>query len=155
MKHDNRERGDRILAAVEIPALGIWTGAQLSFAFLFAPLAFKAVGDPNRFNAVVSPMFAALGPFGYTCGGIAFATALARAAGPAHRTADLARAGAIALAVGGLAYHQATILPAMAAIPDVTSAPYHALHERSRFIYAGVLLLGLGALIAAAARPRT
>jgi hypothetical protein len=51
-------------------------------------------------------------------------------------------------------YHQTTIVAAMAATPDVSSPAYHALHDRSRIVYGGVLLLGFGALIAAAARPR-
>ena len=78
MRHDYRDRTDRILAAVEIPALGIWVGAQIGFAFLFAPLAFKALGDPQQFGTMVTPVFAALGIFGYACGGF---LGLARLAG--------------------------------------------------------------------------
>jgi len=154
MRHDYRDRTDRILAAIEIPALGIWTGAQIGFAFLFAPIAFKAIADPVRFASVVSPVFAALGTFGYVCGGVALAVAVVRAARADDRTADIFRAVAIALASGLLVYHQTTIVAAMAAIPDVSSAAYHALHDRSRIIYGGVLILCLGALVAAAARPR-
>jgi hypothetical protein len=154
MWHDYRDRTDRILAAIEIPALGIWTGAQIGFAFLFAPIAFKAIGDPVRFGSVVAPVFAALGPFGYVCGGIALVVAIARATRADDRTADIFRALAIVIALGLLVYHQTTIVAAMAAIPDVSSAAYHALHDRSRLVYGGVLLLCLGALIAAAARPR-
>ena len=153
MRHDYRDRTDRILAAVEIPALGIWAGAQIGFAFLFAPIAFKALGDPQRFGTVVTPVFAALGTFGYVCGGIAFAIAVARAARADDRTADIFRALAILIAIAILVYHQTTIVAAMAAIPDVSSAAYHALHDRSRLIYGAVLVLGFGALVAAAARP--
>jgi len=154
MRHDYRDRTDRILAAVEIPALGIWAGAQIGFAFLFAPIAFNALGDPQRFGAVVGPVFAVLGIFGYACGGIAFVIAVVRAARADDRTADIFRALATLIAIGLLAYHQLTIVAAMAAIPDVSSAAYHALHDRSRIVYAGVLLFSLGALVAAAARPR-
>ena len=154
MRHDYRDRTDRILAAVEIPALGIWVGAQIGFAFLFAPLAFKALGDPQQFGTMVTPVFAALGSFGYVCGGIAFAVAVARAARADDRTADIFRALATLIAIGILVYHQTTIVAAMAAIPDVSSAAYHALHDRSRVVYAAVLLFSFGALVAAAARPR-
>ena len=117
------------------------------------PLAFKAIGDPARFGSVVTPVFAALGPFGYVCGGIALAVAVIRAARADDRTADIFRALAIAIALGVLVYHQLTIVPAMAGIADVGSAAYHALHDRSRLIYGAVLVLGFGALVAAAARP--
>jgi hypothetical protein len=154
MRHDYRDRTDRILAAIEIPLLGIWTGAQLGFAFLFAPIAFNAIGDPVRFGAVVAPVFAALGPFGYVCLGVAFLVAVARAARADERTADIFRALAIVLALGLLVFHQVAIVSAMAAIPDVSSPAYHALHDRSRLVYGGVLILSFGALVAAAARPR-
>jgi predicted acyltransferase len=154
MWHDYRDRTDRILAAIEIPALGIWTGAQIGFAFLFAPIAFKALADPQRFGGVVAPIFAALGTLGYACLGVALAVAIVRAARADERTADIFRSLAILIALGLLFYHQRTIVAAMAAIPDVASAPYHALHDRSRIVYGGIVLLSLGALIAAAARPR-
>jgi len=154
MWHDYRDRTDRILAAIEIPALGIWTGAQIGFAFLFAPIAFTALADPQRFGTVVTPIFAALGMLGYACLGIALVVAIIRAARADERTADIFRSLAIVIALGLLFYHQKAIVEAMAAIPDVASAAYHALHDRSRIVYGAIVLLSLGALIAAAARPR-
>jgi hypothetical protein len=40
----------------------------------------------------------------------------------------------------------------MAAVSDVGSPQYHALHYRSTLIYGGVILLGLIAIVMAAAR---
>ena len=47
-----RTRLDRILAAVEIPAIGLWLGALCGFAFIFAPAAFHA--GPRR-HAIRKP----------------------------------------------------------------------------------------------------
>jgi hypothetical protein len=149
---ENRGRGDRILSAVEITALGIWSGAQIGFAFIFAPIAFRVLGDPLRFNAVVTPIFGAMSVLGYVCGGIAVLTALARSRDAGDRTADIVRAGLVVIALGLLSYHAHAIVPAITSIQDVTSPAFHALHDRSRVFYGGVLLLALAALVMVALR---
>ena len=57
-------RRDRVLAAIEIPALGVWLGALAGFAFVSAPLAFKIVAplDIGRFAALTAESIAALTP---------------------------------------------------------------------------------------------
>ncbi len=150
----NRSRIDRILAAIEIPALGLWLGALCGFAFIFAPIAFRIVAplDVGRFAALTAAILAALTIVGYVCGGIAIIMALWRSREAGDRIFDFVRALLVAAALG-LAWFQAhTIVPAMAGVSDVTSAQYHALHSRSTLVYGGVVLLGLIAIVMAAAR---
>ncbi|HEY0614449.1 MAG TPA: DUF4149 domain-containing protein [Candidatus Elarobacter sp.] len=147
-------RRDRVLAAIEIPALGIWLGALAGFAFAVAPLAFRIVAplDVSRFAALTSQIIGVLTVWGYVLGGVALVVALFRSAGAADRTWDFARAGLVVIALALATYQQRAIVPAMAATSDVRSAEYRALHDRSTRVYGGVVLAVLGALIIAAAR---
>jgi Domain of unknown function (DUF4149) len=147
-------RRDRVLAAIEIPALGIWTGALLGFAFVFAPLAFHVVAplDIARFAALVAQSVAGLSTWGYALGALAFVAAILRAAVAGDRRWDLARAALVVVALGLTAYQQHTIVPTMTAIRDVRGTEYRALHRRSTTVYGGVVLLVLGALVLSAAR---
>jgi hypothetical protein len=145
---------DRVLAAIEITALGIWLGALIGFAFIFAPLAFRLVAplDIGRFAALTASALTALTQWGYALGGIAILVALARAIDAGDRTWDVVRAALVAIALGLAAYEQQTIVPAMQATSDLRGAEYHALHQRSSTIYGGAVLLALAALVLAAAR---
>ena len=133
---------DRVLAAIEIVALGIWVGAMIGFAFLFAPLAFRLVAplDLARFSALTAGSVTALTQWGYALGGIALAAALLRSLDAGDRTGDIARAGLIAFALGLATYEQRAIVPAMVASADLRSPEYHALHQRSSAVYGGAVL---------------
>jgi hypothetical protein len=150
----NRSRVDRILAAIEIPALGLWLGALCGFAFIFAPIAFRIVAprDVGRFAALTSANLAALALTGYVCGGIAIFMALWRSLEAGDRIFDFVRALLIALALALVWFESRAIVPAMAAISDLSSPQYHALHGRSTLVYGGIVLLGLVAIVMAAAR---
>jgi hypothetical protein len=150
----NRSRVDRILAAIEIPALGLWLGALCGFAFIFAPIAFRIVAplDIGRFAALTSAVLAALATMGYVCGGVAILMALWRSLSAGDRIFDFVRALLIALALALVWFESRTIVPAMAAVSNVNSPQYHALHGRSTMVYGGVVLLGLIATVMAAAR---
>jgi hypothetical protein len=150
----NRSRIDRILAAIEIPALGLWLGALCGFAFIFAPIAFRIVAplDVGRFAELTSAILAALAIMGYICGGVAIVMALWRSREAGDRIFDFVRALLIAVALGLIWFQTRSIVPAMAAVSDVTSAQYHALHSRSTIVYGGVVVLGLVAIVMAAAR---
>jgi len=150
----NRSRVDRILAAIEIPALGLWLGALCGFAFIFAPIAFRIVAplDVGRFAALTSAILGSLAVMGYVCGGLAIVMALWRSREAGDRIFDFVRALLIAAALGLVWFESRAIVPAMAAVRDVTSAQYHALHGRSTLVYGGVVLLGFIAIIMAAAR---
>jgi hypothetical protein len=150
----NRSRTDRILAAVEIPALGVWIGALAGFAFIFAPAAFRILGgsDVAHFAALTAAVLGKLAPFGYICGSIAIVVALVRSREAGERTYDFTRALFILVALGLVFFQSATIIPAMAATTDFHSDAYHALHARSSAIYGAAMLLGLIALVMAAAR---
>jgi hypothetical protein len=147
-------RRDRVLGAIETPALGLWCGALLGFAFISAPLAFRIVGtaDVGRFAALTAASIGTLTLCGYALGAVAFIAALLRSAGAAERTADFLRAGLVAVALALATYQQRAIVPEMTATTDVRTPEYRALHARSTAVYGGVTLLVLIALIASAAR---
>jgi Domain of unknown function (DUF4149) len=147
-------RRDRVLAAIELPALGVWLGALAGFAFVSAPLAFRIVApiDAGRFAALTAHTIGALTLWGYVLGGIAIVTGLMRAATAGDRTWDFARAGLVALALALAAYEDKAVVPQMQATTDVRSDAYHALHSRSTVVYGGVVLLVLAAMILGAAR---
>ncbi len=154
MRRDASPLRDRVLAAVEITALGVWLGALIGFAFVSAPLAFHLIAplDVARFAALTAGQLAVLTKWGYALGGVALLVALLRSASAGDRTWDIARAALVALALALSTYHQRVIVQAMQITPDVTSPAYHALHARSTQVYGAVVLLGLIALVLAAAR---
>jgi hypothetical protein len=147
-------RRDRVLAAIELPALGVWLGALAGFAFVSAPLAFRIVAplDAARFATLTAHTIGALTVWGYVLGGIAIVTGLMRAAAAGDRTWDFVRAALVALALGLATYEQHAIVPQMEATADIHSAAYHALHTGSTVVYGGVVLLVLAAMILGAAR---
>lgn len=151
-RRPSRSRLDRILAAVEIPALGLWLGALCGFAFIFAPAAFHIVTDLPQFAALTATNLGILAKMGYICGGLAIVAAIVRTRDAADRVNDIVRIGLILLALVLVGYVSAAIVPAMAAVPDLRSAAYHELHNRSSIVYGLVVLLGFAALVMAAIR---
>jgi hypothetical protein len=147
-------RRDRVLAAIELPALGIWLGSLLGFAFISAPLSFRLVAplDLARFASLTTATLGELTVWGYVLGGIAILAALARAIDAGDRTWDAARILLVALALGLVTYEQQAVVPAMRAITDLTSPAYHDLHVRSTGVYGAAVLLILVALVLGALR---
>jgi hypothetical protein len=143
------------LAAIEIPALGLWLGALCGFAFVFAPAAFRLVTDLTQFAALTSANLRTLATVGYVCGGITIVVALLRSREAADRTNDIVRAALVLVALGFITYEMLVIVPAMAAIPDYQSDAYHQLHGQSTAIYGGAVLAALAALVLAAVRSDT
>jgi len=47
MRNSPSGRRDRALAAIELPALGVWLGALVGFAFVSAPVAVHVVAPPD------------------------------------------------------------------------------------------------------------
>jgi hypothetical protein len=147
-----RTRLDRILAAVEIPAIGLWLGALCGFAFIFAPAAFRLVPDVTQFANLTATNLRILADVGAVCGAVAIVVALVRSLDASDRTNDIFRAGLILVALLLVAYETFAIVPAMAAITDVHSPDFAELHQRSSQVYGGVVVLALAALIMAAVR---
>ncbi|HEV3086328.1 MAG TPA: DUF4149 domain-containing protein [Candidatus Elarobacter sp.] len=145
---------DRVLAAIEIPALGVWLGALAGFAFVSAPLAFRIVAplDVARFAELTARTLGALTVWGYVLGGLALLAAVARSVSAGDRTWDFARATLVALALGLATYEQRVIVAQMTATTDVRGAAYRALHQQSSEVYGVVALLVLVALVLAATR---
>jgi hypothetical protein len=147
-----RTRLDRLLAAIEIPAIGLWLGALCGFAFLFAPNAFRLVPDVAQFASLTAANLRALALVAWACGGLAIVIALVRSRDASDRTNDIVRAGLIAIALGLVAYETFAIVPAMTALTDLHSAAFEDLHQQSSRVYSGVVLLALAALVLAAVR---
>jgi hypothetical protein len=154
MRNDPSGRRDRVLAAIEIPALGIWVGALAGFAFVSAPAAFLVLApmDVNRFAVLIAASLTVLTTWGYVLGGLAIFAAVLRAVFAGDRVWDFVRVLLVALALGLATYEQHAIVPAMAATTDVHSAAYHDLHNRSTEVYGAVVLLALVTLVLAAVR---
>jgi hypothetical protein len=149
----------RIAPATEILALGLWIGALAGFAFVFAPTAFTTLPDLNTFAALIAASLSALTRAGYVLGAIALLAALLRGA----RVRAVLLVAMLALS----AYHAHVVLPAMEATlhgfdrpisqtekSDPRRVQLDAEHHQSSRVYAGVLLLGLIALVAASQPPR-
>jgi hypothetical protein len=151
-RRTDRTRLDRILAAIEIPALGIWLGALCGFAFIFAPAAFHLVSDVTQFAALTSANLRALAILGEVCGGLAIVLAVLRAREAADRTNDIVRACCVVIALLFLGWEMTFVVPAMAAIADYHSEAYHALHGVSTRVYGGTVLFLAAALVLAAIR---
>jgi hypothetical protein len=146
-----RTRLDRFLAAIEIPALGLWLGALCGFAFVSAPAAAHIVSDVTQFASLTTASLGILADIGYACGVLAAAAALIRSRDAADRTNDIVRAALVVFALGLVAYESMAIVPELNAV-DVRSEAFRALHARSAAVYGAVMLLGLTALIMAAVR---
>jgi hypothetical protein len=141
---------DRVLAAIEILALGTWLGALAGFAFVTAPLAYQLVGL-SRFAALTAAALAVLTLWGYVFGGIAFGVALVRSLDAASRRWDLVRVAVIAVALALATYEQRDIVPQMKTTA-IGTAHYRALHVESTRFYGGAMLAAAVALALAAAR---
>jgi hypothetical protein len=149
-RRTDRTRLDRLLAAVEILALGLWLGALCGFAFIFAPAAFRIVTDLTQFAALTSANLRTLDVAGDICGAVAILVAIARSREAADRTNDIVRAACVFVALCFLGWEMAYVVPAMAATPDVHSESYHALHSMSTKVYgAAVLFVGIALVLAA------
>jgi hypothetical protein len=148
----NRTRLDRVLAAIEIPALGLWLGALCGFAFIFAPAAFAIVPDLTEFAKLTVTNLRILSYAGYVCGGLGIVIALVRSRDAADRTNDIVRAGLLLIALLLVAIEAFAVIPALNAITDVHSADFAELHQRSTQVYGAVVVLVLAALVLAAVR---
>ena len=153
----DRTRLDRVLAAVEIPALGLWLGAACGFAFVFAPAAFRIVGsvDLPQFAALTATVLRELAIVGPACGIVAIVAAILRARDAADRTNDIVRVGLVVIALALVAVETFAIVPQMAAMTDLRSPDYLALHHESSLVYGGSVLCVIAALILAAVRSDT
>jgi hypothetical protein len=147
-----RTRLDRFLAAVEIPAIGLWLGALCGFAFIFAPNAFHLVPDVSQFASLTEANLRELALVGAVCGGVAIVIALIRSLDASDRTSDLVRALLLLVALGLVGYETLTIVPAMTAMTDLHSPAFEDLHAQSSRVYGGVVVLALVALVMAAVR---
>lgn len=148
----NRTRLDRVLAAVEIPALGLWLGALCGFAFIFAPAAFRIVSELTQFAALTTTNLRLLAIVGAACGALTIAAAAVRSLDASDRTNDIVRVLLVVLALLLVGYETFAIVPAMLGVANVQSPDFAALHQRSSQVYGAVVACVLAALVLAAVR---
>jgi hypothetical protein len=152
------------LGAIESAADALWVGAGAGFA-ISSPITFHLVEDRDVFSQITGQTLGRLTKVAYVAASVGAGAALLRSLlGDGSRENDLARASANLAAICLFRYHQRAIVPAMAetqramggfrdvAEDDPRRAAYHTLHERSRRVFGGALLLGLGAIALAAFR---
>lgn len=121
---------------------------MIGFAFIFAPLAFKALGPVPIFAALIARTIDAMTLLGYGCSIAAVAASLLDLR-DRIRSAGLA---AIAIAMAALSWYEThSVVPTMERT-QIASPAYEALHRQSSTVYGVVLLLGLIALIWSASR---
>lgn len=131
--------------------LGIWVGAMVGFAFIFAPTAFASVGPTPAFATTIARSLERLTMLGGMLGAFAAAiTVFARAEGPRTQAAIVACI-TVMLALGFV--ETSVVVPRMQATPLLTPA-YAALHKESSTIYSIVLLCGVLAFVLCARAPR-
>lgn len=144
---------ERFFIVLETTVLGLWAGAMAGFAFIFAPLAIKAVPRMDVFAALVGNVIRAIGSFGAVCGALAIVAALARTRVPEARRLAALRIGLVVIALAGSAYESKAIVPRMEAtaaeIPgpidsvprdDPRRAAYNVEHKASTRVYGTAFL---------------
>jgi len=150
----------RLLLALELLCLALWTGSLFGFAFFTAPTVFSVVGAPSVAGKVTRLVLGNLDFLAVILAVLVLLSLLLRRAGTAwHRWL---RVAAVAVMLGLTLYAHVGIVGRMNAIQarmdqpiekyalsDPLRAEYDRYHARSRSVYGGVLLLGM-ALIAAA-----
>jgi Domain of unknown function (DUF4149) len=123
--------------------LGLWVGATVGFAFVFAPIAFAHIGATPPFAATIAACLQTIVRIG---GWIAVvAAAITVFAGLESRRAAAVIVGLLALAIACGAYETSFIIPQMQQTPLLTPT-YEALHRESSSVYGVALLAVLIAL---------
>ena len=140
-----------MLNALRLLFLGVWLGAMIGFAFIFAPIAFATIGPTPAFAATIANTLYAVTRIGGFLGIIAVAITVFFRPDAPRRAAIIVACIALMLALGFV--ETQFIIPRMELTPLQTPA-YEALHKQSSTIYSIVLLAGLVAFAYAALPKR-
>lgn len=139
------------MRVVRVLAFGVWTGAMVGFAFIFAPAAFAHVGPTPAFAATIATAIRGITDLGYGCAALVILASRPKIG----RTGLLWWLIAIAVLMSALGWYEVhAIVPAMESTALRTPA-YDALHHRSSTIYSVILLLGLAGLVLSVLEPRS
>jgi ABC-type transport system involved in multi-copper enzyme maturation permease subunit len=143
-----------MFSLLRLLALGLWVGAMIGFAFIFAPIAFATIGPTPAFAATIARVVGAVTVFGYACALIAVLASVALFGSQSRRSIAIVTLVVIMSALG--LYETHAIVPLMQSTPLQTPA-YDALHRRSSAVYSAILLCGLAAFVMSAwpTRPST
>ena len=158
---------ERAAGSIEIGATAFWVGASAGFAFVQAPIAFHTVEDRDLFAQLTERTLHRLASATFGAEGVASGCALlALVTQPGGRINAMLRVLAGLGAIGAVAYHERTIVPAMTeaqramggsfadvAPDDPKRVAYNELHEQSTRVFGGALLAGVAQLLLAVNRP--
>lgn len=133
-----------IFSVVRIVLLGVWVGAMVGFAFLFAPIAFAHIGPMTPFAATIGASVRAIDNLGFVLGAIAIVITLTATLDPVRMR--IAIVTTILIAFIGTAIESWAIVPRMETTPLLTAA-YESLHHQSSGVYSVVLLCALAAFV--------
>jgi hypothetical protein len=150
-----------VFDSVYLVALTGWVGSILFFTFAVAPIVFKVLG-PEAGGAFVRALFPRYFQWGAISGAVALPAAVAvplcfpELRGPGVGVQALVILSAILITL----YSGNVVTPAINAARDLGDpgeARFHRLHRRSVWLNGLVLVIGLGLIVAFAARrcPRT
>ncbi|MHB8147649.1 MAG: hypothetical protein ACYDGM_10380 [Vulcanimicrobiaceae bacterium] len=137
---------------LRVLVLGIWLGAMIGFAFLFAPAAFAHVGPTPAFAATIATSVGLLTRLGDWCGIVAAAITVFAYLERRRVAAIIVACITLAMAFGFA--EMQWVVPQMQSTPLRTAA-YDALHQRSSAMYAIIVLAVVAAFALSAWRPQT
>jgi hypothetical protein len=154
---------ERIVTAIEAAVLGLWAGAMAGFAFVFAPIAFRAVPRMDTFATLIANTIRGVGSFGTVCGAIAVVAALVRSTAPEARKPAFVRIALVLVAFAAGTYETTAIIPRMEATASQIPGPidsiektdprriaYDEQHQASSRVYGAAFLCVFAALSLAA-----
>jgi hypothetical protein len=135
---------------IRIVLLGLWVGAMVAFAFVFAPIAFAHIGPTPAFAATIAACVRALVRIGDAVALLCAVLTLVAPGQSRRRAAFIVALLALTMLAGF--YETGIIVPRMETTPLQTPA-YDALHRQSSTVYGIALLAAFAALIASLRRP--
>lgn len=130
-------------------ALGLWLGALVAFAFIFAPIAFAQIGATPGFAATIATSIGMLVRAGDWCGILAAAITVFTRLEKRRIAAIIVGGIALAILLGFV--ETQSIIPAMQAVQPGSRA-FAQVHQRSAAIYGVVVLAVVTAFGAASYR---
>jgi hypothetical protein len=130
--------------------LGIWVGGMVTFAFLFAPIAFHEIGPTPAFAATIASCVRTITQTGTWIAVICTAITVFGRFEPPRFSAVIVGLLTLTVVLGGV--ETSVIIPQMEHTPLLTPA-YDALHRRSSALYGIALLAAFVSFVLSSRSP--
>lgn len=128
-----------MLRIARVLAFGVWTGAMIGFAFIFAPTAFAHIGPTAPFAATIAASIRGITALGYGCTAVVVLACIPQIA----RRRSFRWLIVIALVMCALSWYEVQAIVSAMEHTALRTPAYEALHRRSSTIYSAILLLGI------------